>query len=531
MTYLKHLLTRISAIAAISALFIVAACSNRHPDSHADSPEAIRNLNMTIARSSQYLKQKEERLDSIKREAAASSSPYDLWKAWVILSESYRQMDVDSAIFYARRAKALSPLLHDSINTLRADLASADALATAGIFPPALQSLDSIERIITTQEEKISYWKTARRCFSYIMTWAGNNEYYVNLYRARYRACDDSLLIHLSPENTFHNFIYCERLVDDHRWTEAQSRLESLLNTLHQESNLYGMAAFQLATVHRQKGDFPNYTKYLALAAESDIRGCVREGMALPTLANWMYLHGDIDNAFTYVTHTLEDANSGNIRMHTTAIAPIIPLIESAIHRRTVTSRNQMMAYIIVTTILFLATIALLIFTFSSLKKNRISQEKLALTSKKLESYVGNFIGLCSSYAARLDQLSRLVTRKLASGQGEELMKLMTTGKFNEDSNEDFYRLIDKALLDIFPDFVAQINTLLQPDQRLSVAPGEPLPPELRIYAFVRLGVDQSGRIAQILGYSVNTVYAYRNRMRNRASDRDNFDLQVAKMG
>ena len=55
--------------------------------------------------------------------------------------------------------------------------------------------------------------------------------------------------------------------------------------------------------------------------------------------------------------------------------------------------------------------------------------------------------------------------------------------------------------------------------------------PELRIYAFVRLGVDQSPKIAQILNYSVNTVYAYRNRMRNRAIDRDNFDSDVANLG
>ena len=512
-------------------LLAVTACSDNHHDSHADAPEALRSLNATIARSSHYLKQKEERLDSIKQGGASAATDYELWKAWVLLSESYRQMDVDSAIFYARRAQALSSQLHDSVNTLRADLASVDALATAGIFPPALHRLDSIEHIIRTPEEKVGYWMTARRCYSYIMTWAGNNEYYVNLYRARYRECDDSLLRYLPEENTFHRFIFSERLVDEHRWTEAMSSLESLLKALPQDSNLYGMAAYQLATVYRNKGDFRNYTKYLAVASESDIRGCVREGLALPTLANWMYLHGDIDNAFRYVNHTLEDANSGNIRMHTTAIAPIIPLIDSAIHRRAVTSRNHMMAYIIVTTLLFLATIALLIFTFSSLRKNRISQEKLAQTSKKLESYVGNFIGLCSSYASRLEQLSKLVTRKIASGQSDELMKLVSTGKFAEGDNQEFYRLIDKALLDIFPDFVAQINTLLLPDQRIEIVPGEPLPPELRIYAFVRLGVEQSGRIAQILGYSVNTVYAYRNRMRNRASDRENFDRQVAEMG
>ncbi len=43
----------------------------------------------------------------------------------------------------------------------------------------------------------------------------------------------------------------------------------------------------------------------------------------------------------------------------------------------------------------------------------------------------------------------------------------------------------------------------------------------------MRLGIDDAGRIARALNLSVNTVYAYRNRMRNRAIDRDNFEASV----
>ena len=52
-----------------------------------------------------------------------------------------------------------------------------------------------------------------------------------------------------------------------------------------------------------------------------------------------------------------------------------------------------------------------------------------------------------------------------------------------------------------------------------------------RAGAFVRLGVDESTRIAQMLNYSVSTVYAYRNRMRNKALDRENFDRDVMRIG
>lgn len=500
--------------------------------------EALDNLNTAIKNSSVYYEKRAHELDSLKKLLHSASSPYDLWLYNVLISERYRPMDADSAIVYASKALGFTPQLPDTVQRLRGEFAFISALSTAGIFPEALHRLDSIKPTLTTTQEKIAFWKTARRCFSYVLTSVEKHDYYVIAYRKLYMACDDSLLQHLPHEDNFYRFILSERLVYEQHWGEARKLLESMLDTLPAESNLYGMAAYQLAQVHRYKGELHDYAGYLAKAAESDIKGCVRDGLALPTLANWTYSHGDIDNAFRYVNYCLNDANSGNIRMRTPSIAPIIPLIDSAIQQRSASSRNQMLFLTIIVSVLFLISVGLLISMVNALKKIRISRNelaqssgKLAQSSKKLETYVGNFIGLCSNYSARLEQMSRLVARKISAGQTDDLLKLVNSGKFAEESNEEFYRLIDKALLDIFPDFVEQINQLLQPDKQIPVESDRPLSPELRIYAFVRLGVDQSSRIATILGYSVNTVYAYRNRMRNRALDRENFDLQVAQIG
>ena len=38
-------------------------------------------------------------------------------------------------------------------------------------------------------------------------------------------------------------------------------------------------------------------------------------------------------------------------------------------------------------------------------------------------------------------------------------------------------------------------------------------------------------RVAQILNYSVNTIYAYRNKLRNRAINRDTFEADIQKIG
>lgn len=181
-------------------------------------------------------------------------------------------------------------------------------------------------------------------------------------------------------------------------------------------------------------------------------------------------------------------------------------------------------------TTLFVALAVMTFFLFKQISKSRASQKALASTSRMKDAYIGNFIGLCSTYSEKYYSLLKLVDRKISSGQASELLKTIKSGKIGEGENEDFYKEIDSVVLTLYPDFVEKVNELLEPVERVRLKGGQ-LTPELRIYAFVRLGVSESTRIARILNYSVNTVYAYRNRMRNRAIDREHFEENVLKIG
>ncbi len=63
------------------------------------------------------------------------------------------------------------------------------------------------------------------------------------------------------------------------------------------------------------------------------------------------------------------------------------------------------------------------------------------------------------------------------------------------------------------------------------LADDEQLNSDLRILAFMRLGIDDTTRVAQILNFSVNTIYAYRNRLRNRAINRATFESDIMAIG
>lgn len=525
----------VAVLLTILQLLLSTSCSTDNDDlplSDEVVPEsALRELNNTIRRAAYYQGLKDRELDSIKSLLRDEGNGQTRWELAITLSEKYRQVNADSAIHYADIANMLRPVVVTPAQNVRGSLAMANALSTSGLFIPAMQTIDSVKARIPDRQSRIELWKSERMLYSYMLAYTQGESRYSDIYRNRYIACDDSLLANLKPDDDFFRFISCERLVTQGKWSEAKAGLERLTKDKPIDSNIYGMAAFQLAEVYKSKGDFRGYARNLALSAESDIRCCVKEGLALPTLANWLYEHGDLDNAFHYINFALEDANKANIRMRTVTIAALMPLIDEAYRKKINDSRNEMIVYLAISTTLLLSSASLLFILMRKNRKIKLNENKLSNSSKKLEAYVGNFIELCSNYASRLEQLSKLVNRKISSGQSDDLLRMINSGKFNETNNESFYKLIDKALLDIFPDFVENINTLLREDRQVEINGDDPLTPELRIYAFVRLGVEQSSKIAQILNYSVNTVYAYRNRMRNRAINRDTFDSEVANLG
>ena len=53
---------------------------------------------------------------------------------------------------------------------------------------------------------------------------------------------------------------------------------------------------------------------------------------------------------------------------------------------------------------------------------------------------------------------------------------------------------------------------------------------ELRIFALIRLGVNESSEIAALLFYTPRTIYNYRSAFKNKALNRETFEAEVVKL-
>ena len=147
------------------------------------------------------------------------------------------------------------------------------------------------------------------------------------------------------------------------------------------------------------------------------------------------------------------------------------------------------------------------------------------------EEYIARFVKLCSTYIDKLDAYRRMVNKKITAGEIKELQKITRSQEALDKELGELYANFDSAFLHIFPDFVSKFNILLAEDEQIILKRDELLNTELRIFALIRLGIVDSSQIAEFLRYSVNTIYNYRSKVKNKArGSRDDFEEEVKRI-
>jgi len=131
-----------------------------------------------------------------------------------------------------------------------------------------------------------------------------------------------------------------------------------------------------------------------------------------------------------------------------------------------------------------------------------------------------------------LDDYRKMVNKKMKNKELDELYRLSKSSELKEQEVEELLQNFDSVFLHLFPNFVNDFNALLQPEMQIHPKSENRLVTEIRIFALIRLGIEDSSKIAEFLHYSVNTIYNYRARIKNGALDnRESFERRVKMLG
>jgi len=323
-------------------------------------------------------------------------------------------------------------------------------------------------------------------------------------------------------------------------YEQAITDFERLIDSKNVSEHDLAIATSSLAYVYSLLNNKEKEKYFLIKAAIADIKSSTMETVALRNLAQCLHNEGDVLHAAQYIRKAFKDALFYNARHRQIEIGNILPIIEEERIRMLVTERNRMQNFFIATSLLGLVIIAALIIIVRQLKKindARITIQKnvddltktnahLLEANKIKEEYIGIFFNLNSEYVDKLEAFQRWLNRKVESRQFSDLQKIPKKLDAQQE-REKLFKMFDKTFLNIFPNFVSEFNKLLKDDGKIILQDGELLNNDLRIYALMRLGIKNNDKIAQFLNYSVNTIYTYKTKIKNRAIDDDRFYEQL----
>lgn len=339
--------------------------------------------------------------------------------------------------------------------------------------------------------------------------------------------------------------IAANRLVEEGKLPEAEHLLKAELPDTPSDEKGLAPIYHTLAGIYDRRGMRDEAREALAAAAVCDLRAGVREYKALPELAVALLALGDVTRAHRYIHRSAHDAAACHASQRQLEIAASLPAIDAA-YARYQERRTLTVALISIFGLLLAAGVGIgfitvrrknrqlndsaesLIEARDSLERTNESMqrlnERLAAESRIKEKYITAFMELCLSYLKKMESYRADLGKIAARGDWDALTRTIKSSRYVNREVDQFFRRFDKAFLSLYPDFIADLNALLRPEERYPEC--TTFSTELRIYALLRLGVGNSGDIAKFLRCSESTVYNYRTQMRNRALDRTSFETE-----
>lgn len=493
----------------------------------ADVESVLNRLDKELLLRDKYISDRNLRIDSIRSRLYGVEEIDSVLYYTMMLGDAFSSFNNDSTLIYYTKGYdlALKEGLERDALTFR--IKRAVNLPLSGFMHDGPTEFTDIDVEDVPVDMLPFYYESGRQLCSYIASfyraydtgnyWTDKEHAYQSAYMALKPVHDQLYTINLASD-----------LIAKGELSQAQGLLEDYITKIPHDSNVYARACHQLASLAAIKGDTNALQYFLAQSAMADLKSAVLEVTSLQELGVIMSESNDIDRAYNYLSAALLNSVECHASVRMLETSTSLPLIQQAHSEQIGKWRSRIYLVIVLLAVLLALMAVVLLYLRHQMHRVSMLKDRLQSANQLKDIYISQFFRLSSIYVDKMNQLCKIVNRKISSGQVDDLYKITKSNKFVEEQTQDFYRLFDDAFLHIYPNFVEQVNDLLH--DKIVLKEGELLNNDLRILAFMRLGLDDTNQVAQILNYSVNTIYAYRNKLRNRAVDRDNFERNIMQI-
>jgi len=297
-------------------------------------------------------------------------------------------------------------------------------------------------------------------------------------------------------------------------------------------------------------------------AAIADIKSSTKETYAILNLAQLLFEEKEFKNASFFIEKAINDATYYGARQRKVQVSAIMPIIQSSRISFIESQRRLWIIYGAAVSAILILFAFLIIIIYRQNRKleharrvisdahaklhevnnklqdvnselHKVNSElheanaNLSEANKIKEEYIGYFFTINSGILQKIERLKTSIDQKIKDRKFDDIRIIVNNINIHTEKQE-LLKSFDKAFLKLFPHFVEEFNSFFEEEDRIKLLDDELLTTDLRIYALIRLGIKENEKIAEILEYSIKSIYAYKTKIRNRSNiPKDEFDKRV----
>lgn len=536
-------------------------------------PQLLATLDSILVQTGELASQKELKIAQLKKKLSNAANLEEEFRINKMLYDESFVFNADSAMKYVDRNIQIATELKKKDWQDEWLINRSFMFAATGLLKEAGEVLEKVDSTSLSDGLKLSYYYQRSYLYSHLGQYMGDQKQVNNKYYNEFENANKHMLALVRPKDPL--YWWCVASCNELSPGDSLfSALENVVLSSQHNTRLDAMNAYGLSNMYKRIGDKEKTMIYLIYSAMADLRVCNRDIASLQELSSLLYDAGDIDRAYAYMNYCLKVALLYPNRVRIINISTELDKIYANYQQRDIRWRNSLQNYLYIVTFFSIILVLALIGLYRQTKKLRKSRteldsanhslnqhvvelsqmhKQLALANQELqnlnellrsanqklqesndvkEEYIGYVFSICSNYISKLDEYRKNINRKLKTGQFEEARQLTDNSSLTQNELKDFYANFDAIFLRVYPDFVADLNSLLRPEEQILLKDASELNTEVRIYALVRLGINDSVKIADFLHCSPQTVYNHRLRMRNKAIiPKDKFAEAVRLLG
>lgn len=485
-------------------------------------------LDQAIEQSQYYINQKESRITKIKKQSRQGHTPPQLLTAYYKLYEEYKTYKSDSSIYYIHQAIDLAKR-----NNMKSDITKLRSLlalqySTSGAFTEALHVLQSIDKKTLNNSNKKDYYIAFYHVYGELGFTNINID--TELSQEFYSKQDcyrDTLFSILSPNSEDYLMRKEVLLTNQNKLKEALKINDIRLSKCKKGSHEYGIVAYYRYLIYRSLKDEDMVKYWLLQSAICDVKCAINDQASLWILAEILSKEKDVERSYKYINFSWKANKKFCTRIRSWQISPVLGTIDHN-YQAELKKANHRLIFAIICVSLLVIALALLTFYVNKqksylsnarneLKKTntqleelnnklsstngmlKTSNDKLNESNGVKEEYIGQFLGACSHYIDKLDKMRLNVNKMVKNKQYNELYSMTKSSEVKEQELEELYANFDKVFLNLFPNFVEDLNGLLKEECQIHLSSPNKLSAIVRVFALIRLGIDDSTKIAEFL--------------------------------